>query len=125
MGFEKFKNGLLAIVGYMLSPLSWWNDAIVNLPIALALAWIVSNVWPSAFEITLIVGYWLTNVLGLMMLHKGLTGMFSADGKKFSWKTFWKDVLISVFYTVVIIILIKLKIFAPFPEYFKGINQNR
>jgi hypothetical protein len=33
-----FRSGALVSIGYMLSPLSWWNDVFFNLPIALVLA---------------------------------------------------------------------------------------
>ena len=46
----------------MLSPLSWWNDLFVNVPLALAFAWIVSFFYKPAFEICVIVGYWLSNI---------------------------------------------------------------
>ena len=32
--FQKIKGGILLTVGYLLSPLCWWNDLIINLPIA-------------------------------------------------------------------------------------------
>ena len=36
---RKVCGGTLAFIGYMLSPLSWWNDLFVNWPLALAFAW--------------------------------------------------------------------------------------
>ena len=35
---RKITGGILGVVGFMLSPLSWWNDAVVNLPLALLFA---------------------------------------------------------------------------------------
>ena len=73
---RKAGGGVLAVLGFMLSPLSWWNDAFVNLPLALAFAWLVSSLcaesWKVAgFDVALIVGYWLTNLLGFVLLHRG------------------------------------------------------
>ncbi|PZU92219.1 MAG: hypothetical protein DCE90_18695, partial [Pseudanabaena sp.] len=31
---QKIKGGIFLVVGYVLSPLCWWNDLIINLPIA-------------------------------------------------------------------------------------------
>ena len=31
---RKIKGGVVAMIGFLLSPLSWWNDAFVNIPIA-------------------------------------------------------------------------------------------
>jgi hypothetical protein len=42
MGWKrKATGGVLALVGYMLSPLSWWNDLFVNVPLALGFAWLI------------------------------------------------------------------------------------
>src|SRR5437762_2871403 len=60
----------LAFVGFMLSPLSWWNDLVVNVPLALAFAWLVSWFYRGAFAASFILGYWLTNVLGLVLMHR-------------------------------------------------------
>ena len=38
---RKLTGGILGVLGFMLSPLSWWNDAVVNLPLALLFAWLV------------------------------------------------------------------------------------
>jgi len=32
---RKVTGGILGLVGFMLSPLSWWNDLFVNVPLAL------------------------------------------------------------------------------------------
>src|SRR5438034_5637295 len=61
-------NGLIAFVGWMLSPATWWNDAFVNIPIAYALASVAAWVWPKTFLAAFVVFYWATNVLGSWML---------------------------------------------------------
>jgi hypothetical protein len=77
---RKFKGGVLAMVGFMLSPLSWWNDLFVNVPLALAFAWVVSLLYPPSFKIACVMGYWLTNVLGFVLLHKGAQSMLGEAG---------------------------------------------
>jgi hypothetical protein len=62
---------VVVFIGYMLSPLSWWNDLFVNVPLALAFAWVVTVFYKPAFTPSLILGYWLTNVLGFVLMHKG------------------------------------------------------
>ena len=42
---------------FLLSPLSWWNDLFVNVPLALAFAWVVSWFWPTAFTASFVLGY--------------------------------------------------------------------
>jgi len=68
---RKLQGSVLGFIGFMLSPLSWWNDAFVNLPLAVGFGWLVALIYRPAFEGAVIAGYWLTNVLGLVLMHKG------------------------------------------------------
>lgn len=61
---------LLLIVGYLLSPLSWWNDLFVNLPIAYLFGWALSLIQRRLFAPGMVVGYWLTNFLGIYLMHR-------------------------------------------------------
>jgi hypothetical protein len=65
------KGSFIALVGYILSPLSWWNDAFVNIPIALALAKLTAYFVNVDLYILFTIYYWLTNVAGLMMMYFG------------------------------------------------------
>ena len=76
------QGGAIGFIGFMLSPLSWWNDLFVNVPLALAFAWLVSLIYRPAFEIAWVVGYWLTNVLGFVLMHKGINRALSSDEPK-------------------------------------------
>jgi hypothetical protein len=103
----------------MLSPLSWWNDAFVNLPLALAFAWLVSVIYAPAFRAAVVVGYWLTNVLGFVLMHKGAQKLLSSETQKpYSRRDVLRDVFISLLYTALILVLLKLKILQPIREYF-------
>jgi len=116
-GKNKIQGGMLAFIGYLLSPLSWWNDAFINLPLAFVFGWIISLFYPKAFEASVILGYWLTNVLGLVLMHKGLR---TFQGKnQFSKRELLKDLGISLLYTALIYLLIRLRILMPLPEYFR------
>src|ERR1035441_2697793 len=95
---RKVSGGTLAFIGYMLSPLSWWNDLFVNWPLALAFAWVISWFWKPAFTASLILGYWLTNILGLVLMQKGGAKIFSADNPPYSRKCLRRDLAISVLY---------------------------
>lgn len=112
------QGGLLGFVGFMLSPLSWWNDAFVNLPLALGFAWLVARVNQAAFEPALILGYWLTNVIGFILMHKGAQKLLNAGGKPYTRRDFLRDVGISLLYTLFIVVLVKLKILQPVENYF-------
>jgi hypothetical protein len=115
---RKVTGGFLAVAGYMLSPLSWWNDAFVNLPLALAFASLVSVVYRPAFAAAGVVGYWLTNVVGLILLHKGAQQILSEKERKYSRRDLVRDVGVSLAYTVLIVALIKFGVLKPIQAYF-------
>ena len=116
---RKIAGGTVAFIGFMLSPLSWWNDAFVNIPLALAFAWIVSLFYKPAFNISCIIGYWLTNVAGFVLMHKGAQTALGGAGGKYSRRELIKDVVISLLYTLLILLLLQLHVFKPFTDYFK------
>ena len=116
---RKVTGGTLTVIGYVLSPLSWWNDMFVNIPLALAFAWLVSFFYRPAFETCVIVGYWLTNVLGFVLMHKGAEKVLSEKDKAYSGRDLLRDVGISLLYTALIVTLLKLKILQPIEYYFK------
>jgi hypothetical protein len=115
---RRFSGGLLASIGFILSPLSWWNDLVVNIPLALVFAWVVSFFNERIFEASLILGYWLTNIIGLLLMHKGVKQLLSGKAEAATRRELIKDLIISLLYTGLIVVLVKLKIFAPFEEYF-------
>src|SRR5438874_13309522 len=106
---RKLSGGAVAFIGFMLSPLSWWNDLFVNVPIALAFAWVISLFYKPAFEASLIVGYWLTNILGFVLMHKGAQSMVS-EKAKYTRRDLLRDFAISLIYTVVIVLLINARV---------------
>jgi hypothetical protein len=115
---RKVQGGFVATVGFMLSPLSWWNDAFVNVPLALAFAWVVSLFYHPAFGIAWAVGYWLTNVLGFVLMHKGAQTMVSDAPKKYSRRELLRDLGVSLLYTALIVALVRLGIVKPITDYF-------
>ena len=117
---RKISGGVLATIGFMLSPLSWWNDAFVNIPLALGFAWLVSFLYQPAFTASLVLGYWLTNVLGLVLLHKGARKMLSEKSAVDLRRELLKDVIVSLIYTGVIVVLVRLEILKPFSGYFNS-----
>jgi len=103
----------------MLSPLSWWNDLFVNVPLAVGFGWLVGLVYEPAFKTGVVVGYWLTNVLGFILLHKGAQSALSHEGPlPYTRRDLFRDVLISLAYTMLILILVKLELIQPIAVYF-------
>jgi hypothetical protein len=79
---QNLRGGLLVGIGYMLSPLSWWNDVFFNLPIAIAVGYAISWLHPSWFVPGTLAGYWLSNVVGMVMMQFGATDIFWADERR-------------------------------------------
>ena len=117
---RKVAGGVLAMIGFMLSPLSWWNDLVVNIPLALAFAWLVSVVYKPAFAAAMVVGYWLTNVLGFILMHAGARQVLSEKQGRYSWRDLARDVGISLLYTALIVALVALGILKPIQGYFQA-----
>jgi hypothetical protein len=114
---RKFSGGTLAFIGFLLSPLSWWNDLFVNVPLALAFAWVVSLFWPAAFGASFILGYWLTNVLGLVLMQKGAQQALTDQPRPYTRRQLLGDLGISLAYTLLLIALVKHEVLKPLPDY--------
>ncbi|ESA37003.1 hypothetical protein N836_05425 [Leptolyngbya sp. Heron Island J] len=80
--FKNLRGGALLSLGYMLSPLSWWNDLFFNLPIALVFGYGVSWFNSHWFIPGTVMGYWLSNVLGMVMIQFGAVDIFLTDEKR-------------------------------------------
>src|SRR5437867_3877846 len=115
---RKVTGGILAVIGFMLSPLSWWNDLFVNVPLAVAFAWLGSLFYKPAFTPCVVVGYWLTNVLGFVLMHKGAQKMLSEKPEGYSRRALLRDLGISLLYTGLILALVKLGVLRPIQNYF-------
>jgi hypothetical protein len=116
---RRMQGGILGFIGFMLSPLSWWNDLFVNVPLALAFAWIISLFYKPAFEVACVIGYCLTNVAGFVLMHKGARRMLSPGEteRKYSWRDLTRDLAVSLLYTALILVLIKFRIIQPITNY--------
>jgi len=120
---RKVAGGTLAFIGYMLSPLSWWNDLFVNWPLALVCAWVVSWFYKPAFTASLILAYWLTNVLGFVLMQKGGAKIISEEDKPYSRKCLIRDLAISLLYTVLIVALVKMGVIGPIQDTVRKIQN--
>jgi hypothetical protein len=50
-------------LGYLLSPLCWWNDLVFNLPIAYGFGYLCRLISPDLLIPGAIAGYWLSNII--------------------------------------------------------------
>jgi hypothetical protein len=108
---KKLRGGLLVLVGYLLSPLCWWNDLLFNLPVAYAFGYICSLFSSNLFMPGLIAGYWLSNIIGILLMQLGTADILQGQQKE---KNFKKELLMGVasstLYTAVIVALVQFKV---------------
>ncbi|MUG96810.1 hypothetical protein F7734_32505 [Scytonema sp. UIC 10036] len=109
--FKKIRGGLFFALGYLLSPLCWWNDLIFNLPIAYGFGYLCSLFSPKLLIPCSIAGYWLSNVVGILLMQRGALDVFQNQPTERNLrKELFTGVVTSTIFTVVILTLIHLKI---------------
>jgi hypothetical protein len=110
---SRIRGGIMAVIGYILSPLSWWNDAVINLPIAWLFASLVALLSHRLFAPAMLLGYWLTNVAGLVLLARGAARVATGDDpQKLKRRLAWSFVA-ATGYTAVVVILFLLGLLRP------------
>ncbi|MGM3304879.1 hypothetical protein ACSQ6I_02660 [Anabaena sp. WFMT] len=109
--WKKLRGGFLLVLGYLLSPLCWWNDLLFNLPIAYFFGYLCSLLSPKLLFPCTILGYWLSNIAGILLMQFGSVDMFQQENKERNLKKeLFNSLISSTVYTLVIILLIQLKI---------------
>jgi hypothetical protein len=110
---RRIAGGFLAFIGFILSPLSWWNDLFVNVPLAIAFGWLVALVYRPAFVYAAVLGYWLTNVLGFVLIQKGARMTVSKEPPPpYDRRALMRDLLFSLLYTLLIVLLLRTGLIA-------------
>jgi len=108
---KKLRGGILLVIGYLLSPLSFWNDLFFNLPIAYGFGYICSLLSPDLLLPCSIIGYWISNIAGILLMQLGAVDVFQEQPKERKLK---KELLMglasSVAYTLLILVLIHFKV---------------
>jgi hypothetical protein len=108
---KRLRGGAVFVLGYLLSPLCWWNDLIFNLPVAYGFGYLCSLISPSWLLPGLIVGYWLSNLVGFVLMQFGaVDALQNQDKPRNLKKELLMGVVSSTVYTLVILVLVQLKI---------------
>ena len=106
-----FINKTVFFIGWLLSPLSFWNDTFVNIPISYLCASLVIRFIKMDFLFLVLIFYWISNVFGiLMMCSSGKSIMPDKSNRFRALATFLITVAI---YSVIIIILNRAGILKP------------
>lgn len=109
------KRGAIGFTGFVLSPLSWWNDLFVNFPLSYSFAWLIGKslnafmtINRSLFIFLFVIAYFFTNLIGFLMIHYSIFGF-----KKNQRGSVKKQVAASLIYTLIIIGFFGLDICKP------------
>jgi hypothetical protein len=109
---------LLLGLGWLLSPLCWWNDLVINLPLAYGVGLLVKQFNPEWFTGGLIAGYWLSNVAGIVLMQTSVLEVFQEPGKASNLKRelLW-GLVTSTIYTLLVFGLVQVGLIqTPVPE---------
>jgi len=99
------------LIGYLLSPLCWWNDLIFNLPIAYGFGSLIACLHADFFLPAAVVGYWLSNLVGILLMQFGTKELIGGEKKERNWpKELRNGLLSSTAYTLVILVLIHFQV---------------
>ena len=113
-------NIILVTTGFILSPLTWWNDLLINIPLAYFFSLPFSLLDETLFLPSFIVGYWLTNLLGFLLMHWGGEGLIYKERSTISIK---RSLYISLIYSIIVIMLVLLGWLESPTEYLQSMNQ--
>jgi hypothetical protein len=119
---RRLGSGIVAVIGYLLSPLSWWNDAFINLPLAWLFASLVSLASHRLFAPAMILGYWLTNIVGLLMMARGTAGVVAGDSPRLRRRQLILSLVAATGYTLLIVLLYRFGILKPLHAFFARRN---
>lgn len=119
MNSRRIMNAVIAVFGFILSPLSWWNDLVINVPLAYLFSWPFAAIDERLFVPGFILGYWLTNLLGFVMLHLGSVGFLKKQRDQYDFKS---GFLVSLIYTAVILAIVMLGWIEP-PSHYLNPSQ--
>jgi hypothetical protein len=112
---KKILSGFLIFVGFLLSPLCWWNDLIINLPIAYLCGELGKIIAEDLGVWFTIAGYWLTNVAGMILMQIGSQGLVTQNNHENYRTDLVKSVGLSSVYTGIFLLLSQAHIFDGFP----------
>ncbi|MEB3788717.1 MAG: hypothetical protein GSR72_02350 [Desulfurococcales archaeon] len=96
---------IIGTVGFILSPASWWNDLVVNIPLALTMAKLASYlIGTECFDLLFVASYWVTNIVGILLMAYGYGKAFKPD---LSRREILMSLIAASIYTVAAIIMLR------------------
>ncbi|KKQ98880.1 MAG: hypothetical protein UT24_C0032G0010 [Candidatus Woesebacteria bacterium GW2011_GWB1_39_12] len=113
---RKIISATLIALGYLLSPLSWWNDLLVNIPLAYLGGSLFGLLDQRLFFPGMVVSYWLTNLLGFALMHFGWLNL--KKDSPIGRKEILQNVFFSLAYTLLMVFLVSFGVLKFPAEYF-------
>ena len=110
-------NKILFLIGWILSPFSWWNDPLVNIPLSYIIANLVTPFLALPFVWLVIGAYWATNIIGILLLYVSGERLVSVKGDRVKTITFVTVSIIA--YSLVMFILDRLGWLVPLSALYK------
>ncbi len=98
-------------IGWMLSPLTFWNDIFVNIPISYLCAWLAIRFIKADFLFLVLVFYWISNGIGILMMY--LSGKSIMQDKSNRLQALETILITVIIYSAIIIILGKTGLLKP------------
>lgn len=109
---------VLLALGWLLSPLCWWNDLVINLPVAWVVARALAFWHPAWFTPGLVIGYWLSNVAGILLMQSSAMEVFrDGDQPREPRRELLVGLATSTAYSLAVFALVKTGVLhTPLPE---------
>ena len=102
---------MLFFAGWILSPLTFWNDSFVNIPIAYLCANIFIRFLPVKFLLLVLMFYWLSNAAGILLMY--ISGKALARKGESTGRVLFEIIITIAAYSLILIFLDKLGILKP------------
>jgi len=108
---SRFVKNTIFFIGWLLSPLTFWNDAFVNIPFSYLCATLLFRFIKADFLVIMLVMYWMSNVLGLWMMYASGRAIFKDRGEVY--KALMTLIATIIVYSIILIALNRIGILRP------------
>ena len=98
-------------IGWLLSPLTFWNDAFINIPFSYLCASLLIKFIKTDFLTLMLVMYWVSNGLGLYMMYASGRAIFKDRGEVA--RAFLTFIATVIVYSVILLALYRMGILKP------------
>ncbi len=108
---DKLTNRIAFVVGWLLSPFSFWNDCFINIPLSYLSANIIVKFVRIDFLMAMLISYWVSNILGVAIMY--FSGKHIINNRKDLIREIVTFTLTIVIYSEVVVVLNKFGILKP------------